>query len=108
MNSKYMFKNISYDQYISWIHWYFVLTKLWGLKLAQKAGGTEGDLRTKIMFNSCCRTNIFPDAFLACRNLQNSSMPFSSVGDFSLSAEHVTIEQTVHSKETYISLQIPV
>lgn len=60
------------------------------------------------MFNSCCGTNIFPDAFLTCHNLQNSGMLFSSVGNFSLSAEHVTIEQTVHSKEIYMSLQIPV
>lgn len=59
------------------------------------------------MFNSCCGSiTFFPDAFLTRCNLQNSSTSFISVGDFSLSAERVAIQQTVHSKVIYISLQI--
>lgn len=48
----------------------------------------------------------FPDAFPTRCNLQNGSTSFISVGDFSLSAECVAIQQTVHSKVIYISLQI--
>lgn len=38
----------------------------------------------------------FLDAFLTLCNLQNSNTSFLSVGDFSLSAEHVAIQQTIH------------
>lgn len=74
------------------------------MKLVQKGGGIEVDLRTRTMFNSCCRTNIF--LWLICHcNLQTSSVSFTSVESL-LSAQHLGIQEILHKEIIYIPLQI--
>lgn len=46
----------------------------------------------------------FPDKFLTQSYFVDYSVSFISVGDFSLSAEHVAIQQTVHTEGIYIPL----